>query len=89
MASISSVLCAWLTSKKWLSRRKFAALASPIAYAVVGVHGKSGVPSSDVKIGPCSEEYSVRERGSSEPSARRACTVTTCLRIWRGCPSTR
>src|SRR5687767_10115374 len=85
----SRTLRAWFVSKKWLRTRKLAALASPIAHAVAGVHGKTGRPSTPVITGPYSVDHSVRERSSRSPPAVRAVTVTGWGVMARGWPSTR
>jgi len=63
------------------------AFESPIAYARSGVHGNSGSPRIDVRIGPCSVEYSLRVCGLRLPSACLTCTVTSSTVISFGCPS--
>src|SRR3954454_3185389 len=88
MSSTSGAEVAWFTAKKWLRMRKFWALASPIANAVVGVQG-SGTPTSELNTGPQRVEYSVRLTSSSEPSGCLDCTVTVRLVIASGLPSTR
>src|SRR3954463_3310744 len=61
MSCSASTDCARLVSKKWLRYRKLPAFASPSAYARSGVHGKTGRPRIEVRIGPCRADQSVRD----------------------------